>query len=223
MKSILFAGAGVLTAIALSGCVSSEEVSQMNDEHGRQVKQLTRDNTELQKRNEDLEAALAGKGFKPVGFEDWMKELEGRLSDDLRKALSDLEKSGDITSLGNGGYRIEEDVLFDSGQASVKSKGQEVLHKFASIFKGQDVRFRIDGHTDSDPVVVHKKEWGRAGNWELAFFRAYNVAETLSKAGIPMKRTTPTSWADTNPRFPNDTRANKQKNRRVEIWVQPNK
>ncbi len=208
------AGAVVALAAAAAGCSSPEQVKEQYDKDLRNLEQQV---SELKKRNEDLEARYGG--VAPVKFDDWVKELESRLSDELKKALAEFSNTPGVTSLGNGGFRFEEGVLFASGQATVKTEGQAVLQKFVSIFKDQDVRFQIDGHTDSDPVKV--SGWKRAGNSELAFFRAWGVGEVLTKNGIDKDRLAFKSYGEYAPIVANDTKANKAKNRRVEIWVQP--
>ena len=212
------AGAVVALAAAAAGCSGPEEVKAQYDKDLRNLEQQV---SELKKRNEDLEARYGG--VTPVKFDDWVKQLEARLSDELKKALAEFENTPGVTSLGNGGFRFEEGVLFASGQATVKTEGQAVLKKFVTIFKDQDVRFQIDGHTDNEPIRVKIKEYGRALNAELAFFRAWGVGEILAKNGIAKDRLSWKSYGENAPIVANDTKANKAKNRRVEIWVQPSK
>ena len=72
---------------------------------------------------------------------------------------------------------------------------------------------RIDGHTDSDPIKV--SDWD--SNWRLSYARARAVQKVLIEAGVPEERTFVAAFGEFSSRAPNDSAANKQKNRRVEL------
>ena len=115
--------------------------------------------------------------------------------------------------------RLKGDVLFDSGKAVIKPDAKKQLDKLAKVIaeKGPMFYLRVDGHTDSDPIKASAKNW--TDNWELSYARARAVQKALAVAGVDENRTFIAAFADTEGRVPNDTPANKQKNRRVELLL----
>ena len=70
---------------------------------------------------------------------------------------------------------------------------------------------RIDGHTDNlgDPQL----------NLRLSEQRAESVKSELVKRGLPSSRLEVQGFGETQPMSPNDTKAGRAKNRRVEFIV----
>ena len=84
---------------------------------------------------------------------------------------------------------------------------------------GSPDRVRVEGHTDSDPVVRTLDRWPR-GNWELSGERALVVLiELRDRGGVPESML---SYCGRGPFDPvaEDTEVGKRKNRRVEIFVE---
>ena len=102
------------------------------------------------------------------------------------------------------------DVLFDTGQATLKPGADRALDRLAQFLKdspGTDVL--IEGHTDS----VGSDDYNRA----LSQRRAQAVADELSARGISRDRTETKGLGKAYPVASNDTQAGRQQNRRVEI------
>jgi chemotaxis protein MotB len=78
----------------------------------------------------------------------------------------------------------------------------------------------VRGHTDSVPI-----RGGLASrypsNWELAGARASHVVRYLAERGIDPRRLISLSRAEFEPIAPNDTPEGRQKNRRIEIALEP--
>src|SRR5690606_11234828 len=73
----------------------------------------------------------------------------------------------------------------------------------------------VSGHTDNVPV----RNASDRSNWDLSAARAASVAHELLEAGVDPARLTVSGHADTQPRAPNDTPANRALNRRVDITL----
>lgn len=103
------------------------------------------------------------------------------------------------------------EILFDTGQYSLKSAATEALQKLAELVKRYpDLPILIEGHTDS----VGQPQ----ANQTLSENRAGSVKTWLvSNAGIPAGRITTKGFGQTSPVATNDTDEGRQKNRRVEI------
>ena len=114
---------------------------------------------------------------------------------------------------------LAEQIFFDSGKATLKPGGKEVLQKVGDALKGYENKvIRVVGHTDNIPVA--KSLQGTfPTNWELSVARATNVVRFLQEVGIPPERMVPSGRAEYDPVAPNDTVEGRKKNRRIEIML----
>ncbi len=119
------------------------------------------------------------------------------------------------------------DVLFDSGSDKLKPEGTNILLQVADVIRGDaDLskrHFQVAGHTDAK-----KLQGGQfRDNWGLSAMRARSVLVLLTTpkeekgGGLNPKQLSATGYADTDPVSTNDTDEGRQKNRRVELVVQP--
>jgi chemotaxis protein MotB len=116
----------------------------------------------------------------------------------------------------NQGVRItfEDCLLFDFGKAAVNPSGFSFLRKLASLIHQVPYPVRVEGHTDN--VSIHTKRF--PSNWELSISRAVNVVKFLVDVGhINPQRLSAVGYGESRPIVPNDSPANRAKNRRVEI------
>lgn len=106
---------------------------------------------------------------------------------------------------------IAGDVLFDSGQATLKPSAKRTLDRIASVIKSQypGHTIRVEGYTDTDPI--RKSPWKT--NERLSGERAMAVQQYLISRGIPRERIYFAGFGDTRPR------QTKQASRRVEIVI----
>ena len=126
----------------------------------------------------------------------------------------------DVTFDANAGtitVTLPNSILFDSGQAGLKKASSTELNTIYSVLRQKYAGRKIDivGHTDSDPI--QKSEWD--DNWELSAQRALTVTRYLIDRGIPENQIQAVACGESRPVVPNDSSANKAKNRRVEIVV----
>ncbi len=111
-------------------------------------------------------------------------------------------------------------LLFDLGRAELKSDTLPFLDRLAGILAGSTYSVNVVGHTDTYPI--HTERFPT--NWELSSARASRVARYLISAGsLNPARFTVTGHALYQPAVPNDSQANKARNRRVEIIISRNK
>ena len=106
------------------------------------------------------------------------------------------------------------DVLFDTGQATLKPGAREKLSKLAGILSAYPGAYRIEieGHTDS----VGSDE----SNLNLSRGRAGSVRDYLVQNGVKSERVIATSgFGESKPVADNETAAGRQVNRRVEIII----
>lgn len=104
------------------------------------------------------------------------------------------------------------DVLFDFGKFTLRPETREKLAKVSGIVLAHPgLRLDVEGHTDS----IGSDEF----NQKLSENRAATVREYLIAQGINGDSVTARGLGKTQPIAPNDTNANRQKNRRVEMVV----
>ena len=139
-----------------------------------------------------------------------MCELK-RTIDDQRVKISEL--NGVIK------VKMENKILFPSGQATVSDVGKSVLKKVAGGFsKISDKRFRIEGHTDNIPINNVRFP----SNWELSATRAANVLHVLLGTGeVDPVLFEIVGMGEFHPITTNKTEAGKAQNRRIEILLFP--
>jgi chemotaxis protein MotB len=111
------------------------------------------------------------------------------------------------------------DNFFAPGSAELNIDAtRETLLRLAQFLSSSDVanrRFRVEGHTDN--IQAEGTEW--PSNWELSSARAINVLHYLSDYGVDEKQFSVAGYADTRPKFSNDTPEGRAYNRRVDIVV----
>ncbi|HKN74352.1 MAG TPA: OmpA family protein [Candidatus Acidoferrum sp.] len=104
------------------------------------------------------------------------------------------------------------DVLFDSGQFTLRPQAREKLAKISGIVLAYPtLLLAVEGNTDS----VGTEEF----NQTLSEKRAESVRSYLTQQGVPEASTTAEGFGKTRPIASNDTADGRQQNRRVELIV----
>lgn len=150
-----------------------------------------------------------------------LRDLEAQLADarrQLAEAPATVVKSGSFMEAGGIAWaNIAEDILFDSGEVKIKPQGRERLRDLVREIqeKYPDRDIWVVGHTDSDPIKRMKDLYD--DNRELSQKRGYVVTMELASLGIENERLISGGQGQYRPLVSNDSKANKAKNRRVEI------
>jgi outer membrane protein OmpA-like peptidoglycan-associated protein len=104
-------------------------------------------------------------------------------------------------------------IQFASGKATILKSSYKILDDIAKTMKDNpEYNLFIKGHTDN----VGKADM----NLRLSKDRAESVRKYLIDKGIPEDRMHSEGYGDTMPVVPNNTSANRAKNRRVEFEVE---
>lgn len=141
--------------------------------------------------------------------------LEQRLSQEIKDKqvkLQMMEKGLVITVVG--------DLLFDSGKTKIRPEAYMLLDKVAKVLGENVPQFNvgIEGHTDNIPI----KHSGWESNWELSSARALSVLHYMvNEKGIGPERLSAIGYGEFQPVASNDTKDDRQLNRRVEIVILP--
>jgi chemotaxis protein MotB len=109
------------------------------------------------------------------------------------------------------------DAFFEQGSAELKlDQARDTLMRVAQFVSSpemKDKHFRIEGHTDSQPL--ENSIWPSL--WELSTARSTNVLHYLSDFGINERQFSVAGFADTKPLYPDDTPEGRAYNRRIDI------
>lgn len=160
----------------------------------------------------------SGKGEK-IGQEQGQEQLDKLLSD-VQKYLEEHELEGIVSAtreVRGVELVLQENVLFDSGQAVVKQQAKPFLDKVADLLNTLPNLIEVEGHTDSQKIIQPSQY---VSNWNLSGDRAANVVNYFVKEhSIPSERFKISGFADTIPIDTNETASGRMKNRRVVIVI----
>ncbi|MFD2629213.1 flagellar motor protein MotB [Oceanobacillus kapialis] len=115
---------------------------------------------------------------------------------------------------------ILNDISFDSGSAVVKAEGQKLAQDVSELlYTDPPHQIVISGHADDRPV----NNADFASNWELSVMRAINfMGLILENDKLDPGKFSAKGFGEHQPIAPNDSEANRAKNRRVEVLILPN-
>jgi len=133
-------------------------------------------------------------------------KLASQQNQTLKRQLDNMQlrqtESGVVVTLG--------DVLFESGQASLKSSAAGNLEEVITLLQSdQSKKIRIEGHTDSVGSA--------AANLRLSEQRAIAVKEALQSRGVDAARLSTLGLGEDFPIDTNDTEEGRSNNRRVDV------
>jgi chemotaxis protein MotB len=221
-----------LSALFLGGCsnlqTEYEKQSEIIREQKVIISELTETNAYLKAENMRLDtdlkkAQLHSDYQKRVDslssvYEQKLQQMIASLNQQLDSSLNSMpEVSIRKTSEGTV-ITMADSILFRPGSADLSDSGKNVLNKVTAILKDYpEKRVRVDGHTDSDPILRTKSKY--SSNWDLSATRAVHVVEQLTEnSGIKGDRIFVAAYSKFRPVDPKD----KKLNRRVEIVVLDN-
>jgi len=137
--------------------------------------------------------------------------LINKLDEEIRDGLLEIEVEEDSLMI-----RINEQGSFPSGAARLAKSFLPVLDKITEVLNRSSGKVMVSGHTDDRPIHTARYP----SNWVLSADRAASVVHYLTKHGFAdPTRLEIRAYADTQPLYPNDSPANRAKNRRIEISV----
>ena len=149
------------------------------------------------------------------GAEVGLADLEKRLSTQLANAVA--EKRIDIELDGRGlVISIREAGSFPAGSSDLSDAARALLRELGSVLAEVGNLVRIEGHTDDVPI--HTARF--ASNWELSTTRATNViAFLIENPALLPDHFSAAGYGQYHPRVPNESVANRARNRRVDIVI----
>jgi outer membrane protein OmpA-like peptidoglycan-associated protein len=108
------------------------------------------------------------------------------------------------------GKFVTTEIRFDVNKADIKPESMPVIQQIFEMMQNhRDLRFSVEGHTDSDGDAEK--------NQHLSRERAESVVNRLIEMGIAADRLTAKGWGASRPVADNGTAEGKAQNRRVEF------
>ncbi|MDI6874918.1 MAG: flagellar motor protein MotB [Actinomycetota bacterium] len=129
--------------------------------------------------------------------------------------VTDIEDVGLVVRI------TTDEVVFDLGSAVLKPLALAFLDHLAPLLKETRHEIWVEGHTDDIPI---QPGFVYPSNWELSTARASAVIRYfIERWGFDPARLSAAGYADTKPRFPNDSPEHRALNRRVEMVIRPSR
>ncbi len=201
-------------------------------------KELETKLADAQKRADDLNKLLQGTSADKANLDKLLQATNAQLEELNKQKAAAEQRAATYRSLtdrlrsmidagklqvkirkGRMLISLPNDVLFDSGSATLKHAGQDAVAQVAQALAGfSDRQFLVAGHTDDKPI--HSARF--PSNWELSTERAVVVTRYLVAKGLKPEGLGAVGYGEFDPVVANDTDGHRGQNRRIEIQLQPN-
>lgn len=181
-----------------------------NKNSGLSVNPSDKKTDEQTPKEQPAQQAAPAPSKEEVELNELMKQLSKYIADNNLQAvitLQDTKRGVEIS--------LKDVVLFDPGKANLKSSSFKTLNVLVGLSKTVDNPISIEGHTDNVPI----KNAAYASNWELSSARAVSVLHYFESKKVAKSRLQFVGYGEYQPIYPNDTKAHKQANRRVNIVI----
>ncbi|WP_353719901.1 OmpA family protein [Dyadobacter sp. 676] len=142
--------------------------------------------------------------------------LIGRHMDKQAEELKQAIPDATVERVGEGiNLTFNSGLLFKLNSAELSNEAKQELDKVAGILsKYDDTQILLEGHTDDTGSDEY--------NMKLSERRARAVSSYLESRNLPASRLNTKWYGESQPKFPNDSEANREKNRRVELAIYAN-
>jgi len=139
------------------------------------------------------------------------RRLRAYISEEKMETLVELDREGRGLVL-----RFADTVLFDLGKADLKPEARAILDRLSTVIRNIPNHIRVEGHTDNLPISTGLFP----SNWELSTRRATEVIRYfIEDHGFVPQRLSAAGYGEYRPLVPNDSEANRQRNRRVDVVI----
>lgn len=151
-------------------------------------------------------------------------DARGPVTPEMSRRLTDLSARypGLRFDPQTGVGKFDTDILFDNGKAELKPGAERVLAELVTLLKSPeatDLKVFVVGHTDDRPIAKKPARELYASNFDLSTARAQAVGDRLRRLGLDDARMGVAGFGSHEPVASNLSPTDRQKNRRVEIFV----
>ena len=140
----------------------------------------------------------------------------GRNMDKQAKEIKQKVPDAQVERVGEGiNVTFNSALLFKINSSTLSDSAMANLNEVADIFvKYPETNILVEGHTDDTGTDVY--------NMQLSEKRAVSVSSYLESKGVKADRLTVKWYGEMQPKYPNDNKANRVLNRRVELAIVAN-
>lgn len=171
--------------------------------------------TEDSQENEDAEQQQEQSEALSEEMEIVLENIKKALDREIEQGAVEVENLGQQILI-----RIRERGAFPESSAFLQPQFRPLVRQIAELVKDVPGMVQVTGHTDNQRL---DSELYRS-NWDLSAQRAVSVAQEMERVvGFDHQRLEVRGLADTAPVGPNDTEAQRSRNRRVEIGIMQGK
>ncbi len=139
-----------------------------------------------------------------------MLDLKGFLRPEIEEGLVSVRDEADQSVV-----ILKGDGLFPSASTTIRGNYQPVIRRIAKAMDSVNGKIMVAGYSDNLPIRSARF----ASNYELSLERAQSVQKLLQQYLSDPARVTAEGRGDSNPMVPNNSAANRARNRRVEITL----
>jgi outer membrane protein OmpA-like peptidoglycan-associated protein len=139
--------------------------------------------------------------------------LIGNHMDKQAKEIKQAVPDAQVERVGEGiNMTFNSGLLFKINSSELSDSAKYNLERIATVFnRYPETIILVEGHTDNTGTVEY--------NLNLSKQRATVVSDYLISKGVASQRFDIKWYGETQPKYPNDTDANRKLNRRVEVGV----
>jgi len=193
------------------------EARSTNGELEARLGQLEKERSDLLAAQNELSSSVRAKDDELARLKATAQELQEKMKAEIARGEIRLSQA-------NGRLQVDliDKILFDSGDAQISKRGEEVLARVGAVLaRVEDKQIQVAGHTDGAPISARLAD-RYPSNWELSTSRATNVVRFLEeKAHVPPRRLVASGYGPFHPIASNATPAGRARNRRIEILLTP--
>jgi chemotaxis protein MotB len=147
-------------------------------------------------------------------------------SPSLGKQLQDLSSRYQALHYDpkTGLSKLDSDILFDRGNVELNDDARQMLSEFAQVLKSREtnnLKIMVVGHTDKRAGNREPMDEPRDDHFQVSSARAVAVANFLRAEGIGEERIGVAGLGSSQPIASNASPYERQRNRRVEIFLVP--
>ena len=152
--------------------------------------------------------------FIPIS-DDFVSRLYKRMLVEFNRLKIDRRISL-VKDRGAVVLRVNESMLFASGQTGVRPESYPLLNDIARLVQDLPFHLRIEGHTDNTPV-----RGNGVSNWDISVARAVSVVKYLGGNGLlPLDRLSAVGYGSQRPLVAGGSEEDKALNRRVDFILE---
>ena len=188
---------------------TEEELVMLEQQSGVDRRQLSSLRQERSEYHKQFRGLMAGSARVPSGVSRRLAEISKKYPSLHFDPVTGISK-------------LDTDVLFDVGKAELKPGADKMLNELVAVLnqpEAANLKIMVVGHTDGRLIVRRPARDKYPNNFHLSSARALLVADLMGQLGLAEERLGVAGYGRCQPIAPNASEEDRQKNRRVEIFV----